>query len=93
MVLDTSDMILVIQGRRGTQHCPCSSVGVFKVWLTHVTRLADCLLHSLPLTSIIDSLPSNGPTQVPYSKEELQAIFDPVECGVGDARGCVASKA
>jgi hypothetical protein len=30
---------------------------------------------------------------VRYSKEELQAIFDPVECGTGDERGCVASKA
>ena len=30
---------------------------------------------------------------VVYSKEELQAIFEQVECGTGDERGCVASKA
>jgi len=30
---------------------------------------------------------------VRYSKAELQAIFDPVECGTGDERGCIASQA
>lgn len=28
-----------------------------------------------------------------YSKEELEFMFEPVECGTGDERGCIPSKA